>query len=100
MYIMYNMYIRRSIMRQKHRSISVTQARKELSDVFGEVSYHKERILLTSHKKCVAIVPIEDLEKLEALEDIEDIQAALLALKEVEESGSISLEEMKRRIGL
>lgn len=86
-------------MKQKHRSISVTQARKDLSDVFGEVNYHKERILLTSHKKCVAIVPIEDLERLEALEDMDDIQEAKLALQEIEEEGSVPFEEMKRRLG-
>ncbi len=86
-------------MKQKHRSISVTQARKDLGDVFGEVNYHKERILLTNHKKCVAIVPIEDLELLEALEDAEDIYEAKLALKEIQEKGSISFKEMKKRVG-
>lgn len=86
-------------MKERHRSVSVTQARKELGDLFGEVNYHKERILLTNHKKCVAIVPIEDLELLEALEDAEDIHEARLALKEIREKGSISFEEMKRRVG-
>ncbi|MEK7339447.1 MAG: type II toxin-antitoxin system Phd/YefM family antitoxin [Candidatus Rhabdochlamydia sp.] len=66
----------------KHRSISVTKARKILGDVFGEVNYQKERIVLTSHKKSVAMVPIEDLELLEALEDARDIHEAKLALKE------------------
>jgi PHD/YefM family antitoxin component YafN of YafNO toxin-antitoxin module len=83
-------------MRQKHKSISVTQARKELANIFGEVNYHKERILLTNHKKRVAIVPIEDLEILESLEAAEDIREAKLALKEIEEEGTISLAEMKR----
>lgn len=48
----------------------------------------------------MAIVPIEDLERLEALENAEDIREAKLALKEVEEKGSISFDEMKKRIGL
>jgi|694.fasta_scaffold44137_2 prevent-host-death family protein len=50
------------------KNISVTEARKELGDIFGVVSYYKERIILTNHKKKVAIVPIEDLEMLEAME--------------------------------
>ena len=83
-------------MKQRHKSISVTAARKELGDIFGEVSYKKERILLTNHKKSVAIVPIEDLELLEALEDAEDIHEAKLALKEIQEKGSVSFKEMKK----
>jgi prevent-host-death family protein len=81
------------------KSISVTKARKDLGDIFGEVNYHKERILLTNHKKRIAIVPYEDLEKLQALEDAEDIREAKLALKEIEEKGTISLREMKKRLG-
>lgn len=37
---------------------------------------------------------------LQKLEDEEDIQEALLALKEVEEQGSVSFDEMKKRVGL
>jgi hypothetical protein len=33
-------------------------------------------------------------------EDEEDIQEALLALKEIEEQGSISFDEMKKRMNL
>jgi prevent-host-death family protein len=82
------------------RSISVTKARKDLGDIFGEVNYRKQRILLTNHKKRVAIVPIEDLERLEAMENEEDIREAEIALKEIEEKGSISFNEMKKRVGL
>ena len=82
-------------MKARHRNVSVTQARKELGDLFAEVNYKKERILLTNRKKCIAIVPLEDLEKLEAMEDNEDIHQAQLAL---EEKGSISFEEMKKSL--
>jgi prevent-host-death family protein len=81
------------------KSISVTQARKDLGEIFGEVNYYKERILLTNHKKRVAIVPFEDLEKLEAMENAEDIREAKLAFKEVKEKETISLKEMKKRLG-
>lgn len=82
------------------KRISVTQARKDLGDIFGEVNYHKERILLTNHKKCVAVVPMEDLKILEALENDEDVREALLALKEIEKKGSMPMKEMKKRLGL
>lgn len=81
------------------RNISVTQARKELGDVFSEVNYNKERIILTKNKKQVAIVPIEDLERLQAMEDADDIREAKLALQEIEENGSIPFDEMEKRLG-
>lgn len=80
------------------KSITVTQARKDLGDIFGEVNFHKQRILLTNHKKRVAIVPIEDLELLQALEDADDIFEAKQALKEIKEKGTVSFEEMKKRL--
>lgn len=82
----------------KRRSISVTKAREILGDVFGGVNYQKERIVLTSHKKSIAMVPIEDLELLEALEDTHDIHEANLALKEIKDKGSLSFEEIKKRM--
>jgi prevent-host-death family protein len=80
------------------KKISVTQARKDLGDIFGLVNYNKERILLTNHSKQVAIVPIEDLEALEAIENAEDIRQAKLALKEIKRKGTIPLKEMKKRL--
>lgn len=82
------------------KSISVTQARKDLGDIFGEVNYTKERIILTNRKRRVAIVPFEDLEKLQALEDAEDIAEAETALREYRKNGkAISQQEMKRLLG-
>lgn len=87
-------------MQHHKKTISITQARKDFGDIFGEVNYHKERFIITNHKKRIAIVPIEDLETLEALENAEDILEAKLALSEVEMQGSIPFDEMKKRLGL
>lgn len=82
------------------KSISVTQARKDLGDIFGEVNYNKERIILTNRKRRVAIVPFEDLERLQALEDAEDIAEAETALREYRKNGiTISQQEMKKLLG-
>lgn len=82
-------------------SVSVSNARREMSNLVNRVAYGKERIYFTSHdKKIVALVPIEDVEMLEAMENEEDIREAELALKEIEKKGSIPLDEMKRRVGL
>lgn len=82
------------------RNISVTEARINLKEIFGAVSYQKERIVFTNHGRKVAVVPIEDLELLEALENEEDIREGEIALKESQNEGSISFDEMKRRVGL
>lgn len=80
-------------------SISVSHARREMSELVNRVAYGKERIYFTSHeKKLVALVPIEDVETLEAMEDAEDIYEAELALKEIEEKGSIPMAEVRRRL--
>jgi prevent-host-death family protein len=80
-------------------SISVSHARREMSQLVNRVAYGKERIYLTSHeKKIVALVPIEDVEALEAIENEEDIREAELALKEIEEKGSIPIAEVRRRL--
>lgn len=82
------------------KSISVTQARKDLGDIFGEVNYNKERIILTNRKRRIAIVPFEDLERLQALEDAQDIVEAEAALREYKENGiTISQQEMKKLLG-
>jgi len=80
-------------------SVSVSQARHDMKHLVNSVAYGKKRIYLTSHdKRMVAIVPIEDVEVLEAMEDAEDIREAKLALKEIEEKGSIPFAEMKKRL--
>lgn len=82
------------------KSISVTQARKDLGDIFGEVNYSKERIILTNRKRRVAIVPYEDLERLQALEDAEDRAEATAALREYRENGkTLSQKEMRKLLG-
>ena len=81
-------------------SVSVSRARRDMSEIVNRVAYGKERIYFTSHdKKIVALVPIEDVKTLEALENAEDIREAELALKEVEKEGSIPLAEVRKRLG-
>ena len=81
-------------------SVSVSHARRDMSELVNRVAYGKERIYFTSHdKKIVALVPIEDVETLEALENAEDIREAELALKEVEKKGSIPIAEVRKRLG-
>lgn len=82
-------------------SIPVSKARHEMKDLVNRVAYGKERIYLTSHdKKMVAIVPIEDIEILEAMEDKEDIRIAEERIAKSEQEGTLTAQELKRRLGL
>lgn len=83
------------------RLIPVSKARTEMKDIVNRVAYGGERIFLTFHdKKMVAIVPIEDIEALEKMEFAEDIRIAEERLGKIDEEGTISAEEMKKRLGL
>jgi hypothetical protein len=77
----------------------------ELLDNFKEFSLLLEKALITGERVVItrqgkpmgAIVPWEDVEILRALEDKIDGQAAKEALKE---PGMLSLEDVKRELGL
>jgi prevent-host-death family protein len=82
-------------------AVSTREARENFSDVINRAAYGKERVILTRRGKAlVAVVPIDDVKILEALEDKIDLEDALASLKEAEEKGTISLEELKRELEL
>jgi prevent-host-death family protein len=82
-------------------TVSTRDARENFSDVINRAAYGKERVILTRRGKAVvAVVPMDDIETLEALEDRIDLADALASLKEAEEKGTISLEDLKRELGL
>ena len=79
-------------------SLSMTEARAELTELANTVMFGHERVCVKKNNKpAFALVPIEDVELLEALEDRVDLAEALIALKE---SGSTSLTSLKKELGL
>lgn len=80
---------------------SVTEARRSFADICNRVAYGRERVAIERHgKNVVAVVPYEDVELLEELEERLDLRAALAALKEAEEEGTITWDDLKRELGL
>lgn len=80
---------------------SVTEARQDFAEICNRVAYGGERIAIERRgKKCVAVVAYEDVELLEALEDHFDLRVALTALKEAEEKGTVSWDDLRRGLGL
>jgi len=79
-------------------AMTTVEARDRFSDLLNRAAYGKERVILTRRgKELVAVVPLEDLELLEAIEEVIDLQDARKAL---EESGSVTLEDLKEELGL
>jgi prevent-host-death family protein len=79
-------------------SVSMTKARRDFTDIANRVMYGDERICIQKNNKAAfAIVPAEDVELLEALEDKIDLEEALKALKK---PGAISLNALKKQLGI
>jgi prevent-host-death family protein len=83
------------------KDMSTVELRENLSDAINRAAFGKERVVLTRRgRKLAGIVPYEDVELLEALEDKKDIEEAKKALKEAAKKGTISLERLKKELGL
>lgn len=82
-------------------TLSVTDAREQLSDLTGRVRFGGERIMLQKHGKAVAaLVSPTDLEALEALEDRLDLLDALDALADYQAHGGVAFDRIKADLGL
>lgn len=80
--------------------MTTSKARKDFAGVI-EGAQKGQRILLHKHKKKVAaIVSIQDLALLQAIEDRRDARAAEAALAEIETTGTVPWEQVKRELGL
>jgi prevent-host-death family protein len=80
---------------------SVSEARRRFAEICNRAAYGRERIAIDRHGKSrVAVVPYEDMELLEQLEERLDLRAALAALKEAEDEGTVSWDDLKRDLGV
>ncbi len=78
--------------------VSMTQARRDFTDIAQRVMYGDERICVQKNNKpAVAVVPVSDIEFLEALEDKIDLEEALKSLKK---PGFIRLKDLKKKLGI
>lgn len=81
--------------------MSTSLARMKFSQLVSKAEFAKERTVLHRRKKPVAaIVPIEDLKWIEHLERIEEKEDIRDAKKALRSKKRISLEEVKRRLGM
>ena len=82
-------------------SVTAKELKERPAEVLGRVQYGHERVAVTRYgKEVAAVVPISDMRLLERLEDLIDGQDALAAIEEAERDGTISLDELSKRLGL
>ena len=85
-------------------TITAEEARTKFSDILNRAAYRNEPTILTRHGKGVAVViSIGDFELLETFikktEDRIDTEAIHDALKEFEAGGTVSLDELRGKLG-
>ncbi len=81
-------------------SVTAKQLKDSPSTVLSRVQYGNERVLVTRHGKEVAVVvSVEDARLLAQLEDLLDAHDALAAIEEAERDGTISLDELRAKLG-
>jgi prevent-host-death family protein len=81
-------------------SVTAKELKERPGDVLSRVQYGHERVAITRHGvEVAAVVSIDDARLLEQLEDLLDTHDALAAIEEAERAGTISLAELRQRLG-
>ena len=81
-------------------TVTASDLKSNHSAVLGRVRYGHERVAITYHGKSVAaVVSMDDVRLLEKLEEALDALDALDAIQEAEREGTISLAELRQRLG-
>jgi prevent-host-death family protein len=82
-------------------AINTADAKEQFVDLINRVAHNKERIILTRRgKEIAAIIPVEDLKLLLESQDKQDLREAIDALKEVRNTGALTLPQLKEDLGI
>jgi prevent-host-death family protein len=83
------------------RKYTTGEARDQFADLVNQAAFGSERVVLTRHGKDIAaLVPMSDLDLLRQLETLIDLDEARAAFKEAQGGDSISLNELKKIVGI
>jgi prevent-host-death family protein len=80
------------------RTYTATEARENLSEVINKALY-KGPVVIHRHNDAVAVVSMELLSRICEFEAKLETEAAREALREFDESGGISLAQLKKELG-
>jgi len=79
---------------------TASDARQNFAEVVNQVAYGGERVVIHRHGKgLAAVVPMSDLELLRDLESHIDLSDAKMSVKQAQETGTVSLDELKKQLG-
>ena len=79
---------------------SASDARQNFSEIINQVAYGGERVVIQRHgKELAAVIPISDIALLRDLETHIDLADARLAVKEIQDSGTVSIDDLKMKLG-
>lgn len=82
-------------------SIPAKQARLEFTHIVDEVAFRGERYVVTRNgRELAAMVSMEDLEILQSLENKRDVEIAKKAEEHIRQHGTVSWEEIEKRLGI
>lgn len=83
------------------KEITTAEARKNMSELLNRAAYGKERFVVTRHgNPLVAIVPLEELTLLDRLRSLLAKKEFAAALREMEQSGTRSWDDVRRDLDL
>ena len=81
--------------------LTTSEVRDSLAETLNRVAYQGIRVIINRRGgDLAALVPMSDFALLQELENRLDLEAALKALREVKEKGTVPWEDVKGRIGL
>ena len=81
-------------------TVTAKQLKEGSAEILSRVQYGHERFTVTRHgKEVAAVVSIEDARLVERLENVLDVHDALAAIEEAERAGTVSLEELRQKLG-
>lgn len=81
-------------------TMTMSDLRRGFAELWDRVIFGKERLIVTIGGDRVGLAPAADIEMLEEIEDKVDALAADAALKETEQAGAVSWEELKAELKL
>lgn len=83
------------------RKISVSDVRKELSEIVNKACFGGERTIVQRQgKDCAVIVPVSDLEIIDYIEDLIDIRDAEKTIAGAKLKGARSFSEFMTELGI
>lgn len=86
---------------ERMQPITAAEARRNMAELVNRAAYGGERFVVTRHgKELVAIVPLQDATLLDRLRGLLEAREYEAALREIQEEGTVTWDEVRRDLDL